>query len=320
MIRHKKHLIAVFVIVAFGLLLAGCQKQGKLDDGDCKLKLELTDMPVSFDDLPDNIKRLCEVEVTLKNISNEKKYTMHLNNDNGFKAEASLNPGIYQVEKCEEPNDEVLQFTPEIKDASITLQKGKDVKKLKVDIKDITEFEKSIKNAEPSKKIVGLDMFSRKIQIDGHVIAMKDILKKNLSVFRGMDIELKDINVEPNERDEVSGNGITVEVYNTSSKTLNAAKCKVLSIEITKNIAVLPKGVRFGMSMQEICNAKNGLYKMPDKCKGPLLLAYELDNITATYHDKVSGDKITITFNCDGWYINNIKYQFEVYEEGGHDE
>jgi len=314
MIRHKKYLSTVFVVVAFVLLMTGCQKHGKLNEGDCKLDVVLIGIPENFEDLPDSIKELCGVEVTLKNISNEKEYTIHLDYDNGFKVQANLNPGTYAVEKCVGNHSEVLAFTPEVQADSVTLQKDKKTKKLEVEIKDTNGLDDSISDIMPTKKILKLDMFSRKIQIDGKVIAMTDILNKDLSIFRDMDTPIEDIDVEPNESYKISGDEIIVEVYNTSSKTVNVAKCKVLSIEITKNIAILPKGVMFGQSLQEVCNAENGLYQTPDKCKGPLLLDYELDNMTCTYNDESSGDKISIRFNCNGWYVADIKYQFEVYE------
>lgn len=91
---------AAALVCVLALSLTGCAKTGKLDEGDCACVVRLENIPQEFKMLGDNEKSLLGIQVTLENITTERRYQFELNEENGFEQDASLNPGTYKVYYC----------------------------------------------------------------------------------------------------------------------------------------------------------------------------------------------------------------------------
>jgi len=82
--------------------MTGCTSRGKLDEGNIACVIALEQVPSEFEAFGDGIGEMLDIEIFLGNEVKERTYTVHLNEENGFRQEAMLNPGFYQVRWCTE--------------------------------------------------------------------------------------------------------------------------------------------------------------------------------------------------------------------------
>lgn len=307
--KQKKTFLVLLLFLLTMLSLTACGKEGKLDEGDSKCNVYFTDIPKEFTMLEQNLLDEFEIRITLENTINETTYAIILNQENDYSTQISLHPGTYKV--CYVSNNMSQYNGIHLAAGAETIELSPDtVGELAVVIDNPEEFQKIWMATQPMPEMLLADKFSRQLQINRKVIDMADILNE---------IELTPENngsVNPYRKLNLTNNeyGITVTVLNNTEKTLLWKECDVISIRATKNMVVFPEGITLGMASDKILNKTSGLYGEPDACTGSLLFGWQFDDTSFFYNDSVSGDKITVKLSPDVDYIQEITYEFALFE------
>lgn len=300
----RKLRYAAAVICVLALSLTGCGKTGKLDEGDCACIVSLESIPQEFKMLGDNVEGLLEIEVTLENITTERRYGFTLNGENGFKQEASLNPGVYKVYYCA-ASPYILHMDVSARQEQLDVDRDK-VNELAVYIENMEEFSDLVWDSQPIREVMQLDKFSRKMQWEGQIIDMEHITDY---------IEFEyDKKVRGYGQVTLYQSGVGITLQNQTSQEASWTECRLIKVQAAKPNAVFAQGAKVGMSTREIMHAQEGIYGKPDAMTGTLLIGMDIDRTGMVYYDEASGDRLTLECNPAGEYICNIIYEFAVYE------
>ena len=302
----KRYLRRGIFLLFCMICMTGCTKSGKLDEGNIACVIELEEIPAEFDALNEDMQKQLDIEVFLSNEIKERTYTIHLNKENGFRQEAMLNPGFYQVKWCTE-SPSFLHITAETRQA--VLEVGGDKSNyLGVYVSNQEELAANLQWMEVSEEILGLDLYSRRVQWKGQVIDLKDIV--NYVDFEySQPVRAYDQAAFANLAERV---GITV--INETDHELPWQECAVQSVTFSSTNAVLPGGTMVGMSLGELVHKESGSFGTPDSLEGSVLIGAGVDQIRAVYLDNGSGDKITVSTDPAAEHIIKITYEFAVYE------
>lgn len=303
--RVKRNLgRAATLVCVLALSLVGCAKKGNLDEGECAVVVSLENIPQEFKMLGDNEKDLLGIEVTLQNITTERQYKFLLDEENGFKQEASLNPGVYKVYYCSSSPYFLLMDIASRQDQLDVSKDG--VNELTVYIENYEDFSDSVWNSQPVREIMQQDKFSRMAQWQGQVIDLQDITDY---------IEFEyDREVRGYEQVTLHNSGVWITVQNQTPQAAPWTDCELIKVQTSGTGIILPQGARVGMSLKDIAHAQEGIYGTPDSMTGSLLIGTGMDRAGMVYYDQSSGDKITLECTPDADYICNIIYEFAVYE------
>ena len=295
---------AAALVCVLALSLTGCAKTGKLDEGDCACVVRLENIPQEFKMLGDNEKSLLGIQVTLENITTERRYQFELNEENGFEQDASLNPGTYKVYYCS-ASPYFLHMDMKARQDQLNVSRDGS-NELTVYIENMDEFSDRVWNSQPIREIMQLDKFSRKVQWQGQIIDLKNITDY-------MDFSF-DRQVRGYEQVSLSAPGFMITVQNQTSEAADWTECELIKVQTGVPEVIFPQGARVGMSVKEIMHAQEGIYGTPDSMTGFLLIGTGMDNTGMVYYDESSGDRITLECTMDADYICNITYEFAVYE------
>ena len=296
---------AAALVCILALSFTGCAKEGKLDEGDCACVVSLESIPQEFKMLGDNEKSLLGIEVTLENITTERRYEFVLNEENGFEQGATLHPGIYKVKYCiSSPG--FIHMDIKARQEQLEVSKG-GTNELTVNIENLEEFSDGVWNAQPIREIMQLDKFSRKAQWEGHLIDLKDITDY-------IDFEY-DNQVRGYEQVTLYSSDIAITVQNQTAEAAPWTECELIKVRANGTGVVFPQGARVGMSVKEIMHAQEGIYGTPDSMTGFLLMGQGMDKTGMVYYDESSGDRLTLECTADAHYICDIIYEFAVYEQ-----
>lgn len=307
-----KRMLPVLLSVFALTTLTGCSKEGKLDEGECKCVVSFVDIPKELSMLEENLQENFTVSVTLKNISNEKLYKIVLNEDNDFKREASLNPGVYQVYGVHASNSNNIGLTLVADKESVTLTADMPVS-IRVQVEDTEAFTQHWMSVQPMPEMILAENFDGLIQLNRKVFNLRTdssaiISELNLShegqVAAYDKIEVSDADM-----------GITLTLQNQTDTPTGWRNCTVVGLYVSKNNIVFPQGVTLGMAPKTVCNAEDGLYGEPDSFTGSLLYGMGFDDTSAIYHDPESGDKLTINLGASDASIRSIRYELALFEE-----
>ena len=307
-----KKLLSVLIIGVCAMLsLAGCSKTGKLDEGECKCTIIFVDIPKELSMLEDNIKNNLSVQLTLKNINNEKLYHITLDESNSFEKQVSLNPGVYQV------------YTPHLSQSlytGITMKADVEDVRLEPDVQEVIhvyvdnpeELTNHWMAIQPMPEMLLAEKFDGIIQVNRQVFDMRDNASALLSQ---LDITYEN-KVPSYGKVELTDSemGITVELQNESAEAAQWQSCRLIGIYVFRNNAVFPKGVTLGMAPETVCHMADGLYGEPDAFSGSPLYGWGTDDTYVIYKDEDSGDKITLTLNASGDTIRSIRYGLAQFE------
>jgi hypothetical protein len=306
-------------------MLAGCKDiTGELDEGDTPVYVKVKALPKNMDILPSSLSTKLDVSLTLTNVATEKMYFIHANGENGFVGKATLNPGTYRVSEPFNSSYELFDFTPKTKESNVKLTRGKDTV-IEVEITDLPKLEAQIVKSQPTEEIKNADLFSRKIQMEGKVFLINDILKADISAFKkdteveGLGVSVKnglDSTVEVGATATISGYGISVTAYNDKEEQQKLRNCKVMRISFGKDLAILGGGLRIGLDAGEITDPEKGILGKPDKCTGSFMLGWDVDRTGIIYLDENTGDKVDINLGSHDYHVSGIEYSLELYEEG----
>lgn len=295
------------VLLAVTMLLTGCGREGKLDEGDCPVEVRLSGLPTGYAELTDEQKEQIEVTLQLENVINEKLYTFKLNNDNHFAHDASLNPGTYQVISCYISGNSAVRMEGEASVESLDITRDT-INIISVNVTNEEVFNQWVAQMRVDPAILGAGQFSRAIQFEGRVIGMEQI-KDYLDLTHEQEIQ-------PYAKAEIGNDekGMYVTLLNDTDEPASWQNCRVIKVRFTKDNVIFPKGARIKMSAKEVLHAENGLYGTPDDLAGSVLIGMNYDDFDAIYHDAVSGDRMTVKVDSLGEYIIEVTYEFAVYE------
>lgn len=301
--RSRGIMIAALALV---LLLTGCGKTGKLDEGDCACVVRLESIPSEFKMLDDNIQELLNIEVVLQNITTEKRYEFTLNMENDFRQEASLYPGVYKVNGCSAfPYFICMDAAARQQDLEVGRDKDNEIT---VYIENPEEFTDMVWDMQPIREVTQLDKFSRQIQWNGQIIDLEHIMDyvefSSDQTVRGYE-QITLFN---------SDNRVRVTLQNQTAQQVSWQECKLIKVQFERPNAIFAQGVKVGMPVREIAHAQEGIYGTPDSLTGSILFALGTDNVGIVYYDEASGDRLTLESNSSGNYIYSITYEFAAYE------
>lgn len=303
----KKLRTCLFLLFPLLLCLAGCGKQGKLDEGDCPGVITFSNIPKEFSLLDENLQKEYQVRVTLKNLTTEKKYDVTLNQKNDFKKTVSLHPGKYSV-SVHASLDSLVHLQVKATEEIVTFDRGLEANVIVIP-ENAEEFSNYWMQTHPQAEILTADKFSRLIQVNRKIMTIKDIVTE-------LDLSDMDKVLEGSQKTTLSDNerGVSITLQNPMSTPQPLSKCNVISLSVTKNTVVFPDGVTLGLAPDKVCHRQTGLYGEPTRFEGMYLFGWGLDETKAVYLDPISGDRITIEFSADGDSVKRITYDLEVFE------
>ena len=297
-------LMALFTMV---ILLAGCGHEGKLNEGDCPVEVRLSGLPAGYAELTDDQKSQIEVTLQLENMITEKRYTFRLDEGNHFAQEASLNPGTYHVRSCYISGSSAVRMEGEASVESMDISRDT-INILSVNVTNEEEFNRWTAQMRVDPAILGAGQFSRAVQFEGQVISMKQI-KDYIDVTYEKEIKSYDKAVISN-----GAKGVYVTLLNDTNEPAPWQNCKVIGVRFIKDNVIFPKGARIRMPANEVLHARDGFYGIPDGLSGSILIGMNYDDFNVIYQDTVSGDRMTVTVDSFGEYIEEINYEFAVFE------
>ena len=302
----KKYIILI-ALLAVTILLAGCGREGKLDEGDCPVEVRLSGLPAGYAKLTDDQKDKIEVTLRLENMINEKWYTFRLNEDNRFAQNASLNPGTYRVIYCYISGNSAVRMEGEASVESMDINRDT-INIISINVINEEEFNRWAAQMRADPAILGAGQFSRAIQFEGRVIGIEQI-KDYLDLTYEKQIQ-------PYAKAEIGNGekGVYVTLLNETDEAASWQNCRVIGVRFTKDNVIFPKGARVKMSAEEVLHSDGGLYGTPDDLAGSVLIGADYDDFDAIYHDSVSGDRMTVKVDSLGEYISEITYELAVFE------
>ena len=304
----KKLRSLVFLVLPLLLCLAGCGNTGKINEGDCAGTVSMINLPKEFSLLDENLQKEYQVNVTLKNLTTEKRYYVTLNQKNEFKQNVSLHPGKYSV-SVYTTGDYLINLPVKVSTDDIaTFDRGLETL-IQVEPENVEAFTAHWMETHPEAEILSADKFSGLIQVNRKVMPIKDILTE-------LDLSDMENTLEPSEKVMFSDNerGVTVVLQNQSGTAMPLSKCDLLSITVTKNTVIFPDGVSLGTAPAKICHKQTGLYGEPTRIEGMFLFGWGIAKTKAIYLDPISGDRITIEISPDGDSVESITYDLKVFE------
>ncbi len=308
----KRLIILLFTMIALSATLTGCNKKGELNEGECKCSISFVDIPKELTMLEENLQENLAINVTLKNISNEKVYDIVLTQDNEFKKEISLHPGVYQVYSVYASQSGITGIRMTAKEDSVTLS-PESLGAVHVYVENAEEFTSHWMNVQPMPEMLLAEKFDATVQINRNIINLRT---DSTALIDQLNLTYTE-QVAPYDKIQLTNTdkGITVTLQNQTNTTANYRECQVVEIYATKNQIVFPQGVTLGMAPETVCNSENGLYGEPDAFTGSLLYGMDFDDTCAIYNDPVSGDKITINLGIGDTAIRSIRYELALFEE-----
>lgn len=311
LLRHT--LPALLLCLVTTLTLTGCSQKGKLNEGDCKGIISFTDIPKEFSMLEKNLQENFAIHVTLKNIVNEKEYTIRLTQENDFKQEVFLNPGTYQVYSvyASQASNTGISVSADAEKMTFTRD---DLATLHVYVDNQEEFTQHWMAVQPMPEMLLADTFDGLIQINRQVIDLR--AEDPSQLIAQLDISYdqpvpayKEVTLTD------SALGVSIILLNDDGQPADWRDCKLVGIYVFRNNVVFPQGVTLGMAPEDICHGDKGLYGEPDSFTGSLLYGWNFDDTYAIYRDPESGDKMTICLGSDSSGIRNIRYELEQFED-----
>lgn len=302
----KKYRILT-LLFAVVMLLTGCGREGKLDEGDCPVEVRLAGLPTGYAELTEDAKEQVQVTLRLENVVNEKQYTFKLTNDNHFAKDASLNPGKYRVVSCYMSGSGAVRMEVEASVESMDISRDT-INIISVSVKNEAEFNQWIEQMRVDPRIMRADQFSRVVQFEGQVFGMEQIMD-----YVEFDYAQQ---VRSYGRVELSNaeKGVNVTLLNDTDEPQDWENCRVIGVGFTKDNVIFGKGVRVRMLASQVLHAEDGLYGKPDALEGCVLIGGEYEDFDAIYHDAISGDRMKVKVDSSGDHISGIAYEFEVFE------
>lgn len=294
------------------LALSGCGKNGKLDEGDCKCTISFVDIPKELSMLEENVRKNFSINLTLKNITNEKLYHITLDQDNSFQKEISLHPGVYAVYTlyASQSYNTGISVAADVESVELSADKTAEIH---VFVDNTEEFTQHWMSVQPMPEMILADKFDGHIQINRKIV---DLRADNASELISQLNITYDNQVPAYGKIEVSDGqmGVRLTLQNQSDSPADWHSCKLIGIYVFKNNVVFPQGVTLGMSPETVCHNTDGLFGEPDEFSRSLLYGWGFDDTYAIYKDAATGDKITVNLGSGNSSIQSIQYDLAQFE------
>jgi len=310
---HFPAYIASILLLFSLVLLTGCGKQEKMKDGECKLTVCFKNIPQEFYLSDENIQKHFAIQVTLKNIVNEKLFEVELNQENEYQEVLFLHPGIYQITELSTNQRDTLFMDLETDEDSLELS-ADEKEFLNITVGNPEEFTAHWMDVQPLPEMTLAERFDGVIQVNRQLIYLRTEPAQNLLQLLSLEAEET---LEPFEKKEITDKeaGLVLTIQNQTEEPAPIGEGKIIRLLATKNTVIFPQGVSLGMNPGKICHEGTGLYGEPDGLEGNLLFGFIPDNLYAVYTDPVSGDKITLNLGPDGEAVTSILYEQALFQE-----
>lgn len=312
--QPRKHLLSLLLGgLMLTLALAGCgNKNGKLDEGDCKCTISFVDIPKELSMLEENVQKNFSIHLTLKNITTEKLYYITLDPDNHFQKEISLHPGVYMVYTpyASQSSNTGISMAADVEKVELSADKPSEIH---VFVDNTEEFTQHWMSVQPMPEMILAEKFDGHIQINRQIINLRADNASEL--IAQLDITYEN-QVPAYGKIEVSDGqmGVRLTLQNQSDSPADWHSCKLIGIYVFKNNVVFPQGVTLGMSPETVCHSTDGLYGEPDNFSRSLLYGWGFDDTYAIYKDEATGDKITLNLGAGNSSIQSIQYELAQFE------
>ncbi|MBQ7774438.1 MAG: hypothetical protein IJ379_00820 [Lachnospiraceae bacterium] len=300
--KKEKLLLAVLILI-FGM--TGCGENAL--EGDCECVVALENVPKELEMLDENVQEQFYISVVLENIYAQESVKVELNAENDFKEELKLQPGTYLINDCFASAAYLVPVEVEAKQEKIELTKDTPLT-VDVAITNQEEVADWVWNGEASREILQADIFSRKVQFEGQMMDVSQIMDYVEFTSENQVRALEKATLHNTEK------GVSIVVLNETESDADWKACKLMEVRFTKNNAIWAQGAHVGMSVKKAVHVQEGLYGKPDSMSGTVLMGSGYSNTLASWTDKSTGDKLTLEIIPDGDYISEIIYSMEVFE------
>jgi len=290
-------------------MVSGCAKDDGAQKYDATCCVYLTNMPQEFDLLPATLRGNIEINVILNNISTGRKYMFRLSEQNGFRHDMALLPGMYSI--ITYTSHHALNLISVENTHELLTIEAHSQTPLPVTITNASDFAGTVKDNQPGEEILNNDTFSRNVQLDGQVVNIREI--QDLLLFG----DTTHVTIRPRETkllQSTSHPNVTLIMQNQTQEGLPIEQATLIGVRFSSINAVFPKGVSVGMSLPDIAHSDYGAFGTPSYCLGTPFIGIGYDSSTLVYLDSLSGDRISITIDADNSVARNITYEFERYE------
>lgn len=310
--RYKKFCFLCPLLLVLFLSLTACSEDleelkelKELTEGNCP-GIVVCDIPETLALIDSDSMDNFNIYLTLHNNTTGKRYYITLNKDNNFSQELSLYSGTYEVSSLwsysgsysveVESSAEYMTFTSD-KQAALTLS-----------VSDPDALAQHWMEIQPMPEILRADIFSGMIQINRKVIPIQDILQElTVENYPADDTLDPSMSVTLYDYDR----GVRVTLQNTTDAPLHWSSCTVVSITVTKDFVLFPKGVSTGLETDKVCHQTTGIYGEPTEFTGTILFGWSLDETSAVYFDPETGNRITLNI---GSSVSSITYELGINE------
>ena len=180
--------------------------------------------------------------------------------------------------------------------------------KIELTITNETEFNRWVAQMWVDPVIRRAGQFSGQIQFEGQVIDLERIADH-------VEFE-EESQVAPHQKTELDNGekGVHITVLNEGESAKSWRECRVIRVRFTKDNVIFGQGVRVRTPASEILHGEDGIYGMPARLDGCVLIGLSYDDFQAVYNDDTTGDRMTLTVDPGGDYITQIDYEFAVFE------
>lgn len=308
--KMRRRLITLILSIFLIMMMVGCTKSDGTSPYNSSCLVLLKNMPDEYSLLPESIKEEINISVALKNSSSGKTYKARLNDENGYSCELELVPGKYNARVSNNANNKLTMLEVEAEIDSFLLEKDHQAV-VPVSITNLSEFVSALKNNEPKPEILEEHIYSRKVQLNGQILNLKDIKATgNFNLNINERLKPREIYRIPSKVYQ----GVSLLVQNQSDNFLLPDEATFVGVSFSSNNVVFPKGITLGMNLSEIANVEKGKMGTPTSIIGSPLVALGLGDATLVYLDGDTGDRISITIDPNKSYVRSITYEFAKYE------
>ncbi len=300
----KRSTILVTMVLCM-LGLSGCSDNALKGDGKCVVSVE--DMPKELSMLDENILEQFSIRVTLENIYTEEQVDVRLNAENEFCEELDLIPGTYRIVSCYNSSTRLVPMELEVAQEKVELTK-EETGAVDIRICNREAFSDWAWNSEASREILQADAFSHKIQMDGQIMELEQVMEYVTFEYDEKVAGFEKVTLSNREK------GVTMVLQNTQEEAASWKDCKLVEIHFTQNNVIWGQGAHVGMDVTQAVHATDGLYGKPDDMSGTILAGAGYDHTYVSWLNEDNGDKLSLELEPDGDYISEIIYYPGIYE------
>ena len=164
------------MIIMLASMMNGCSKNADVHSFKAVCEFRLEGLPNEYDQLAEAIRDDIEVTVSIRNVSSDKSHYVDLTDANGYRQSLYLIPGTYDVNKPYISKKYLAMFDVEIKMDSITIAKDSRTE-IPVYVTNPSDFVNVMNNNQPKDEILNADIYSRKVQLNGKIIDLNNIME-----------------------------------------------------------------------------------------------------------------------------------------------